>query len=138
MKSLGQFVNEADEQAEAQKITDGVRFNIWVDDQRVSWLPKDGRFSKIEYKYESDPDAHQGIKVSFLIGKATDDMLRPSGNWQLWHGKPGVVSYSDDPNVDLETNDFTQAILRACDKVAELVSDIKTNQSNWVQYYVAV
>ncbi len=130
MKSLVQYIKEAEEQEEKDaKIRSKIVFSIWEGpSKKVQTLASNTAYQKIECKYEESPDNDEGIKVSFLLG-FKDNV------WQLWAGKPGVVSYSDDSYVNLEEAEFYKAVNLAVDKCVELIKQIKDEPNNWVQYY---
>lgn len=130
MKSLVEYIKEAQEQDEKDaKIRSQIVFTIWeAPEKKVSELTSNTAYQKIECKYQENSDADEGIKVSFLLG-FKDNV------WQLWAGKPGVVSYSDDSYVSLDEVEFYKAVNAAVDKCVELINQIKDEPNNWVQYY---
>ena len=128
--NLKEYIKEAQEQEEKDaKIRSQIVFTIWeAPEKKVSELASNTEYQKIECKYQEKPDADEGIKVSFLLGFKDN-------TWQLWAGKPGVVSYSDDSYVSLDEVEFYKAVNAAVDKCVELINQIKDEPNNWVQYY---
>ena len=114
------------------KMRAAIKFTIWeAPGKRVDKLSTNNAYQKIECKYAEKPDSPGGIKVDFLLGYNED-------GWCLWAGKPGVVTYLDDPYKCLEEQDFYNAVNVAVDKCVELIKQIKKQPYNWVQYYVSV
>lgn len=134
MKSLVDFIFEKEENNSEEQSTERgkLKFVIWKEDGKtVSWLSDKENFQKIECKYEEEPDYEDGIKIDFLLG-------RKNGSWQLWAGKPGVVTYADEPYKDLGTTKFKYAIINSLDEAEKLIKQIKEEPNNWVQYYVNI
>ena len=130
MISLEQFVMEGEEKD--AKIRKEIVFTIWEGpNKKVNELKNNTAYQKIDCKYQENPDNDEGIKVEFLLG-FKDNV------WQLWAGKPGVVSYSDDPYVSLEEPVFYKAVNKAVDECVELINKIKKEPNNWVQFYVTI
>ena len=131
MRSLVEVVLEG--QNEEQSTERGkLKFVIYKDNAKtVDWLSDNEDYQKIECNYEEEPDFDDGIKVCFLLG-------RKNGTWQLWAGKPGVVTYADEPYKDLETKEFGKAIMKSLDEAEDLIKNIKAEPNNWVQYYVNI
>lgn len=130
MKDILRYILEKSDDEKFEKERGKIKFVIWKSpEEKLSWLEDGEQYQKIEAKYEEKPDAYEGIKVSFLLGQDGDD-------WKLWVGKPGVVSYSDDPYCDLECKSFKDAILKALDKAEKILKEIEEQPNNWVQYYV--
>lgn len=129
MKDLETYIieKEAEESTERGKL----KFYIYKENSKkpVKWLNDKEDYQKIVCKYEEKPDFNEGIKVEFLLG-------RKNGTWQLWAGKPGVVTYADDTYKDLETEKFKDAILAALDEAEKLIEQIKKEPNNWVQFYI--
>lgn len=132
MKSLCQYIVEATEsndQEQDNEIRAKIKFKIWESpDKFVTKLTSNTGYQSIECTYQEGDDT-EGIKVMFLLGFK-------DGEWRLWAGKPGVVSYADDPFQDLGTSDFHNAIQKGVDACVELVNKIKDEPNNWVQFYV--
>ena len=105
-----------------------IKFKIWKEpDKCVDWLNKGDNYQKIEYKHI---DKKAGIEVDFLLGQQNDI-------WKLWMGKIGACSYDEDPYCSFNTKSFNDAIIDALDKVQEIISDIKEDPDNYIQYYVS-
>lgn len=132
MKSLCQFIIEATESNDEEldnSIRAKIKFKIWESpDKFVTKLTSNTGYQSIECTYQEGDDT-EGIKVMFLLGYK-------DGKWNLWAGKPGVVSYADDPFKELDTSDFHDAIQKGVDECVELVKKIKDEPNNWVQFYV--
>lgn len=133
MKTLVEVVQNIFEGEEKDnEIRAKLKFLIYKEDGKtVDWLKDREDYQKIECNYEDEPDFDDGIKVSFLLG-------RKDGTWQLWAGKPGVVTYADEPYKDLETEKFEDAIMKSLDKAEDLIKQIKDEPNNWVQFFVNV
>ena len=130
MKSLVNYIFEKEEEEKSTE-RGKLKFVIWKEDGKtVKWLKDNEDYQKIECQYEEDPDYDEGIKVDFLLG-------RMGASWKLWAGKPGVVTYADEPYKDLETQSFKDAILAALDEAENLIEQIKEEPNNWVQYYIS-
>ena len=128
MKTLLQVILEQEESNEDRS---KLKFIIYKDDgTTVDWLGDDEAFQKIECVFEEKPDFDEGIKISFLLGKGDD------GKWKLWAGKPGVITYSDDPYKELKTKKFDDAVLQALDEAEELIKKVRKEPNNWVQFYI--
>ena len=56
--------------------------------------------------------------------------------WKLWIGKIGAVSYDDDPWVNLDCDNFKDAILKCLDYTEKFIKDVKENKDNWIQFYI--
>lgn len=131
MKTLEQYILEEEDKHD-NEIRSKIVFSIWESpDKKVQTLKSNTAYQKIECKYEESPDAYDGIKASFLLGFK-------DGTWQLWAGKPGVVSYSDDSYVNLKESEFYKAVNKAIDSCVELIKQIKDEPNNWVQFYTTV
>ena len=73
-------------------------------------------------------DKDKDINIDFLLGFK-------DGSWKLWIGKIGAISYDDDPWCSFDTKKFSEGIVAALDKVEEFVDDVEENPDNWVQFY---
>ena len=126
MKSLKDYILE-----EKDDITSGIqrgdiKFTIWKSpDEKVTTLNDNEHYQKIEYKLE---DKEEGLSIDFLLGYQDD-------SWKLWIGKIGSLSYDDDPYCDLETDKFSEAIVKSLDKTQDFIADVEEDPQNWVQYY---
>lgn len=126
MNDLVKYIKESKEDT---KIRSKIIFTIWeAPSKKVSELKTNDSYQKIECKYKENED-EIGLMVSFLLGYKDD-------SWQLWAGKPGVVTYLDDSYVNLEETDFYKAVNKAVDKCIELIKEIKKEPNKWVQYYI--
>ena len=79
-----------------------------------------------EYQYK---DKKLGIEIDFLLGFKDN-------TWKLWIGKIGAISYDDDPWVNLDCDNFKDAILKCLDYTADFIEDVKGYKDNWVQFYI--
>ena len=149
MKSLREFILEADEsdemdkdalkddkeekdeekekeEEERLKLRANVKFTIWKESkQQVDWLDNNEAYQKIEYKYI---DEKKHISMHFLLGFKND-------SWQLWVGKIGAVGYDDDPYFNLKKKNFKEGLLAAVDKVCDFIKEVEDDPKNWVQFY---
>lgn len=130
MKTLLQFLEEKkkDILSDEERTTarGNVKFTIWKSpDEKVKWLEDNEDYMKIEYKFE---DKEKNIYIDFLLGFK-------NGSWKLWVGKIGSCAYDDDPYCDFETEKFAEAIVKALDKVEELLEKILEDPDDYVQYY---
>lgn len=129
MKSLIEYINEADEDKKQSTERGKIKFTIWESpDKKVTWLDKNENYQKIEYKYE---DKEKGLQIDFLLGFKNE-------SWRLWIGKIGAASYDDDPYCDFETKKFPEAIVAALDKVEEFLEKVKEEPDNYIQFYINV
>ena len=104
-----------------------IKFKIWKDGgERADWIKDNDGYQKIEYVYK---DRKKGIVIDFLLG-------RKDGEWSLWAGKNGGVSYDDEPMYDLDAKTFQSALMNSLDKIQDLIADVKANPANWPQYYI--
>ena len=123
MKSLSQYILEA----KKYKERDDIKFTIWeAPDKKVKWLNNNTDYLKIEYQYKNKK---LGIEIDFLLGFKEN-------TWKLWIGKIGSISYDDDPWVNLDCDNFKDAILKCLDYTEEFIEDVKNNKCNWVQFYI--
>ena len=130
MKTLVQFLEEkknkdvlSDDERTAAR--GKVKFTIWKSpDEKVKWLEDNEDYMKIEYKFE---DKEKNIYIDFLLGFK-------DGSWRLWVGKIGSCAYDDDPYCDFKTEKFAEAIVKALDKVEEMLEDILEDPENYIQY----
>ena len=123
--ALGQ--DGAKDDAKAKQRSE-IQFKIFTaPDKQVTDLKEGEKYLKIEYVHR---DKKAGIEIDFLIGKKKEN-----GNWQLYIGKPGSVSYDDDPYKSLETKELSKAINKAVDEVMDLIEEVKKDKDNWVQFY---
>ena len=123
MKSLLQYILESENSTERGNI----KFTIWeAPDKKVKWLNNNKDYQKIEYQYK---DKKLGIEIDFLLGFKDN-------TWKLWIGKIGAISYDDDPWVDLDCDNFKDAILKCLDYTADFIEVVKVNKDNWVQFYI--
>lgn len=129
MKELRQYILEAEVDDEEKTTKRGkIKFTIWKSpDKKVTWLNDHDSYQKIEYKHE---DKDKEIYIQFLLGYVEDE-----NTWKLWIGKIGAINYDDDPYCNLETNQFSKAIVKALDKVEEFLKDVEDDPQNWIQYY---
>lgn len=132
MKTLLQFLEEkkknTDVLSDDERTTarGNVKFTIWKSpDEKVKWLDNNEDYMKIEYKFE---DKEKHIYIDFLLGFK-------DGSWRLWVGKIGSCAYDDDPYCDFKTDKFAEAIVKALDKVEEMLQDILEDPENYIQYY---
>lgn len=133
MKRLKDYIieandNNSEEQDESVNRRKDIMFTIWKEpDKKVKWLKDNEKYQKIEYKHE---DKSRKMSMSFLLGydKETD-------TWKLWVGKIGAITYDDDPLCSLETNKFSQAIIKGLDKIEEYIKKVEDDPSDWIQYY---
>ena len=135
-KSLDRYIKEKlvleaedNSEDEDQKLTERgeIKFTIWEEPKKkVTWIPKSGKYQKIEYKYRNK---EAGIEIDFLLGEQDN-------SWKLWIGKIGAISYDDDPWVDLKCDNFKDAILNCLDYTQDFIEDVKENKDNWVQFYI--
>ncbi|MCH5166972.1 MAG: hypothetical protein J1F35_03680 [Erysipelotrichales bacterium] len=106
-----------------------IQFTIWENpEKKISWLDSNYNYQKIEYVYTNK---NKGLNIDFLLGYQ-------DGTWKLWAGKVGSVSYDDDPYCDLEEHKFDKAIIKALDKVEEMIDDIQDNPDDWPQFYINI
>ena len=123
MKSLSQYILEA----KKSKEKDDIKFTIWeAPDKKVKWLNNNTDYLKIEYQYKNKK---LGIEIDFLLGFKEN-------TWKLWIGKIGSISYDDDPWINLDCDNFKDAILKCLDYTEEFIEDVKNNKCNWVQFYI--
>ena len=123
MKSLLQYIVESNKTKERGKI----KITIWeTPDKKINWLKNNTDYQKIEYQFK---DTKLGIEIDFLLGFQKN-------TWKLWIGKIGAISYDDDPWVNLECDNFSDAILKCLDYVEEFIKDVKNNKDNWAQFYI--
>ena len=123
MKSLSQYILEA----KKSKEKDDIKFTIWeAPDKKVKWLNNNTDYLKIEYQYKNKK---LGIEIDFLLGFKEN-------TWKLWIGKIGSISYDDDPWVNLDCDNFKDAILKCLDYTEKFIEDVKNNKCNWVQFYI--
>lgn len=130
MKSLTQFLEDKkkDVLSDDERTTarGNVKFTIWkAPDKKVKWLEDNEDYLKIEYKFE---DKEKNIAMDFLLGFT-------NGSWKLWVGQIGSCAYDDDPYCDFETDKFAEAIVKALDKVEEMLENVVNDPENYVQYY---
>lgn len=103
-----------------------IKFTIWKSpDKKVRWIEDNDAYLKIEYKYINELEQ---IFIDFLLGFKDD-------SWKLWAGKMGSVSYDDDPYCSFETEKFADAIIKAIDKVMEVVQKVFDEPLNYIQFY---
>ena len=103
-----------------------IKFTIWKSpDKKVKWIEENEEYLKIEYKFENQLEQ---IFIDFLLGFKDD-------SWKLWAGKMGSVSYDDDPYCSFETKKFADAIIKAIDKVVEVVTKVADEPLNYIQFY---
>lgn len=133
MKRLKDYIIEAsDQNSEAQDESvnrrKDIMFTIWKEpDKKVKWLKDNEKYQKIEYKHE---DKSRKMSMSFLLGYDKEN-----DTWKLWVGKIGAITYDDDPLCSLETNKFSQAIIKGLDKIEEYIKKVEDDPSDWIQYY---
>ena len=126
MKSLKQYLLEEKNDITASTSRGDIKFTIWkAPDKKVRWLKDNESYLKIEYKLE---DKEEGLYIDFLLGYQED-------SWKLWIGKIGSCSYDDDPYSSMETKKFSEAIVKALDKVEEFVSKVKEDPESYIQFY---
>ena len=141
MKSLKEYLLEEKNDITASTSRGDIKFTIWkAPDKKVRWLNdnesylkiellyrlKDNEsYLKIEYKLE---DREEGLFIDFLLGYQDD-------SWKLWIGKIGSCSYDDDPYSSMETKKFSEAIVKALDKVEEFVAKVKDDPESYIQFY---
>lgn len=126
MKSLKEYLLEEKNDITASTSRGDIKFTIWkAPDKKVRWLKDNESYLKIEYKLE---DREEGLFIDFLLGYQED-------SWKLWIGKIGSCSYDDDPYSSMETKKFSEAIVKALDKVEEFVSKVKDEPENYIQFY---
>lgn len=133
MKRLKDYIIEAsdqnsEEQDESVNRRKDIMFTIWKEpDKKVKWLKDNEKYQKIEYKHE---DKSRKMSMSFLLGYDKEN-----DTWKLWVGKIGAITYDDDPLCSLETNKFSQAIIKGLDKIEEYIKKVEDDPSDWIQYY---
>ena len=133
MKRLKDYIieandNNSEEQDESVNRRKDIMFTIWKEpDKKVKWLKDNEKYQKIEYKYE---DKSRKMSMSFLLGYDKEN-----DTWKLWVGKIGAITYDDDPLCSLETNKFSQAIIKGLDKIEEYIRKVEDDPSDWIQYY---
>lgn len=133
MKRLKDYIIEAsdqnsEEQDESVNRRKDIMFAIWKEpDKKVKWLKDNEKYQKIEYKHE---DKSRKMSMSFLLGYDKEN-----DTWKLWVGKIGAITYDDDPLCSLETNKFSQAIIKGLDKIEEYIKKVEDDPSDWIQYY---
>ena len=127
MKSLKDYIKEEKQDITASVSRGDIKFTIWKSpDQKVRWLHDNESYLKIEYKLE---DKEDGLSIDFLLGFQDD-------SWKLWIGKIGAISYDDDPWVNLDCDNFKDAILKCLDYTEKFIKDVKANKDNWIQFYI--
>jgi len=118
----------SDESDEKTTERGNIKYTIWLEpDKKVTWLKPNQKFQKIEYKHK---DRDKNIFIDFLLGYVENQKT-----WKLWIGKIGSLSYDDDPYCDLETDKFSEAIVKSLDKTQEFIADVEDDPQNWIQYY---
>ena len=133
MKRLKHYIieandNNSEEQDESVNRRKDIMFTIWKEpDKKVKWLKDNEKYQKIEYKHE---DKSRKMSMSFLLGYDKEN-----DTWKLWVGKIGAITYDDDPLCSLETNKFSQAIIKGLDKIEEYIKKVEDDPSDWIQYY---
>lgn len=133
MKNLKDYIieandNNSEEQDESVNRRKDIMFTIWKEpDKKVKWLKDNEKYQKIEYKHE---DKSRKMSMSFLLGYDKEN-----DTWKLWVGKIGAITYDDDPLCSLETNKFSQAIIKGLDKIEEYIKKVEDDPSDWIQYY---
>lgn len=133
MKTLKDYIieandNNSEEQDESVNRRKDIMFTIWEEpDKKVKWLKDNEKYQKIEYKHE---DKSRKMSMSFLLGYDKEN-----DTWKLWVGKIGAITYDDDPLCSLETNKFSQAIIKGLDKIEEYIKKVEDDPSDWIQYY---
>ena len=141
MKKLKDYIIEAEDNEQYEtndKNSEGrdeslnrrgdIMFTIWKEpDKKVKWLKDNEKYQKIEYKHE---DKSRKMSMSFLLGYDKEN-----DTWKLWVGKIGAITYDDDPLCSLETNKFSQAIIKGLDKIEEYIKKVEDDPSDWIQYY---
>ena len=126
MKSLKEYLLEEKNDITASTSRGDIKFTIWkAPDKKVRWLKDNESYLKIEYKLE---DREEGLFIDFLLGYQDD-------SWKLWIGKIGSCSYDDDPYSSMETKKFSEAIVKALDKVEEFVAKVKDDPESYIQFY---
>lgn len=135
MKSLKDYIynynikEEKDTTKEDEPIVPrkDIMFEIWDrPGHKAKWLKDNFSYNKIEYKYYNKD---KGIECDFLLGFQ-------SGTWKLWCGKIGICSYEDNAYCDLKCIKFQDAIMKAIDKIEDILKDIIDDPDNNVMYYV--
>lgn len=130
MKTLLQFLEDKKKEVlsddERTTARGNVKFTIWkAPDKKVKWLEDNEDYLKIEYKFE---DTEKNIFMDFLLGFT-------NGSWKLWVGQIGSCAYDDEPYCDFETDNFAEAIVKALDKVEEMLENVVEDPDNYIQYY---
>ena len=126
MKSIKEYLLEEKNDITASTSRGDIKFTIWkAPDKKVRWLNDNESYLKIEYKLE---DKEEGLYIDFLLGYQED-------SWKLWIGKIGSCSYDDDPYSSMETKKFSEAIVKALDKVEEFVAKVKDDPESYIQFY---
>lgn len=132
MRSISEYISNEPilELKKTSKIRDNILFTIWQrPEKKITWLSNNDKYQKIEYKYE---DVTNMIFIQFLLGYVKED-----NTWKMWIGKIGAASYDDDPYCKLNTENFADAILTACDKIEEFIEKVHTDPLNYIQFYKA-
>ena len=128
MKTLKDYIieandNNSEEQDESVNRRKDIMFTIWKEpDKKVKWLKDNEKYQKIEYKHE---DKSRKMSMSFLLGYDKEN-----DTWKLWVGKIGAITYDDDPLCSLETNKFSQAIIKGLDKIEEYIKKVEDDPSD--------
>ena len=126
MKTLKEYILEKSEDNKKSTERGNIKFTIWEEpDKKVKWINDNEKYQKIEYKHE---DKDKNIFIDFLLGFKDN-------SWRLWIGKIGATQYDDDPYCDLETDKFSEAIVKSLDKTQDFIADVEEDPQNWVQYY---
>ena len=129
--NISLFEGENDKDKEDEKKTTrrgNIKYTIWKEPKKkVNWLEDGEPYQKIEYKYI---DKDNNIEINFLLGYVEDE-----NTWKLWIGKIGSLSYDDDPYCDLETEKFSEAIIKSLDKTEEFIDEVEEDKENWIQFY---
>ena len=130
MKTISQYILEkenSEKDKEHIKERGEIKFTIWEEPKKkVKWLNSQNKYQKIEYLYKNK---EKNIEIQFLLGIQ-------GGSWKLWCGKLGAVQYDDDPYCTFDTMEFSTAVVKALDKIEEILDEIKENPDNYIQFYV--
>lgn len=124
----------------AEELRRAIKWDIWEEPGvKVNWLKDNRSYNKIQFTYK---DTDRGIEICFLMGFTDNDNTDGSesmpASWKMWVGKSGAVSYADDHAWDLKTENFTEAVMKSLDIIADFVRTVEDNKNDYVAYYVHI
>lgn len=121
-----------------KEIISNIKWDMWEESGvKTNWLKDNYTYNKIQYIYR---DKKEGIEICFLLGY-TDNRFagaKSASSWKMWVGKVGAISYSEDWEWDLKTDQLNNAITKSCDIIADFVMKVKEDKDNYVAYYVHI